>query len=142
MAFVPVSSLAPATVTVAGIVSADVTDRAGRALGVVSGTVTADQGAAGAAWPVSGPLTDAQLRAAAVPVDASGATVPVSGPLTDAQLRAAAVAVDGSAVTQPVSVEALPLPEGAATEDTLAAVNGAVQDVALTAILERDKLPA
>jgi hypothetical protein len=35
---------------------------------------------------VTGPLTDAQLRAAAVPV---------SGPLTDAQLRAAAVPVSG-----------------------------------------------
>lgn len=52
--------------------------------------------------PVSGPLTDAQLRAAAVLVsgpltDAQlrAAAVPVSGPLTDAQLRAAAVPVSG-----------------------------------------------
>jgi len=52
--------------------------------------------------PVSGPLTDAQLRAS---------PVPVSGPLTDAQLRAAAV---------PVSAASLPLPSGAATEATLA----------------------
>lgn len=37
--------------------------------------------------PVSGPLTDAQLRATAVPV---------SGPLTDAQLRATAVPVSGT----------------------------------------------
>jgi hypothetical protein len=42
-------------------------------------------------------LTDAELRAAAVPV---------SGPLTDAELRAAAV---------PVSAASLPLPSGAAT---------------------------
>jgi hypothetical protein len=41
--------------------------------------------------------------------------------------------VDGSGVTQPVSVDALPLPDGAATEDTLS-------DVALTAILQREKL--
>jgi hypothetical protein len=41
--------------------------------------------------------------------------------------------VDGSAVTQPVSVDELPLPDGAATEETLS-------DVALTAILERDTL--
>ncbi len=54
--------------------------------------------------PVSGPLTDAQLRAAAVPV---------SGPLTDTQLRAAAV---------PISAASLPLPTGAATQTTLAAV--------------------
>lgn len=69
---------------------ADVTDRAGRALGAVSGTVTANQGNAGAqAWPVTGPLTDAQLRAAAVPV---------SGPLTDAQLRASPVPANLSQV--------------------------------------------
>lgn len=49
-------------------------------------------------------LTDAQLRATAVPV---------SGPLTDAQLRAAAV---------PVSAASLPLPAGAATEATLALI--------------------
>ena len=38
------------------------------------------------AVPVSGPVTDAQLRASAVPV---------SGPVTDAQLRASAVPVSG-----------------------------------------------
>lgn len=48
--------------------------------------------------PVTGPLTDAQLRAAAVPV---------SGPLTDTELRASAV---------PVTASSLPLPSGAATE--------------------------
>lgn len=69
-----------------------------------------DQGAAGvAAWPVSGPLTDTQLRAVAVPVSGTVAVsnhpdrltdaqlrataVPVSGPLTDAQMRATAVSV-------------------------------------------------
>lgn len=54
-----------------------------------------------ATQPVSGPLTDAQLRAAAVPV---------SGPLTDAQLRAAAVGI---------SAASLPLPTGAATDASL-----------------------
>lgn len=51
---------------------------------------------------VTGPLTDAQLRATAVPVsgpltDAQlrATAVPVSGPLTDAQLRATAVPVSG-----------------------------------------------
>lgn len=46
----------------------------------------------GVTQPVSGPLTDAQLRAAAVPV--SG-TVTATGPLTDVQLRATAVPVSG-----------------------------------------------
>lgn len=92
--------------------------------------------------PVSGPLTDAQLRASAVPVSAAslplptGAAteatllsvdsrlssidtklanpMPVSGPLTDAQLRASAV---------PVSAASLPLPTGAATEATLSAMS-------------------
>jgi hypothetical protein len=65
--------------------------------------------------PVSGPLTDTQLRAAAVPV---------SGPLTDTQLRAVAVPVSGTffQATQPVSAAALPLPAGAATETSLAAL--------------------
>lgn len=50
----------------------------------VSGTVTANTG-------LSQPLTDAQLRAVAVPVSGTffQATQPVSGPLTDAELRAA-----------------------------------------------------
>lgn len=62
-----------------------------------------------------------------VPVDGSGVTQPVSGsvtvsgtvtalgPLTDAQLRASAV---------PVSTASLPLPTGAATQTTLASVDG------------------
>jgi hypothetical protein len=58
--------------------------------------------------PVSGPLTDTQLRAT---------PIPVAGPVTDAQLRASAV---------PVSAAALPLPAGAATEATLSAVGAAV----------------
>lgn len=89
---------------------------------------------------VTGPLTDAQLRASAVPVSGTffQATQPVSGtffqatqpvslasttitgsvavtgPLTDVQLRASAV---------PVSAASLPLPTGASTETTLAAIN-------------------
>lgn len=49
------------------------------------------------AVPVSGPLTDTQLRATAVPVSLS--SVPshaVTGPLTDTQLRAIAVPVSGT----------------------------------------------
>lgn len=57
---------------------------------------------------------------ATVPVSGTfwQATQPVSGPLTDAQLRAVAVPVSGTfwQATQPISAAALPLPAGAATE--------------------------
>jgi hypothetical protein len=86
------------------------------------------------AVPVSGPLTDTQLRATAVPVSGPltdsqlrATAVPVSGPLTDTQLRASAVPVSGPltdvqlrASAVPVSAASLPLPAGAATETTLA----------------------
>jgi hypothetical protein len=55
---------------------------------------------------VTGPLTDAQLRATAVPVSGTffQATQPVSGPLTDTQLRATPVPISGTiAVTQSTS---------------------------------------
>jgi hypothetical protein len=58
------------------------------------------------AVPVSGPLTDTQLRATVVPVGDGGGSLTVDGPLTDTQLRATAV---------PVSAAALPLPSGAST---------------------------
>lgn len=52
-----------------------------------------------AAVPVSGPLTDAQLRAARVPVDTA-----LTQPLTDAQLRATPVPVDtGLTQTSPLT---------------------------------------
>lgn len=96
--------------------------------------------------PVTGPLTDAQLRASRVPVDPSGVTSPISaaalplpaGASTEATLAlikaktdnldvllstrtkpADTQKVDGSAVTQPISAAALPLPAGAATDATL-----------------------
>lgn len=68
--------------------------------------------------PVSGPLTDTQLRATAVPV---------SGPLTDTQLRATAV---------PVSLASSPLPTGAAT-----AANQASEIALLTARLTGSLTP-
>jgi hypothetical protein len=53
-------------------------------------------------YPVTGPLTDAELRANAVPVigpltnsELRANAVPVTGPLTDTQLRANAVPVSG-----------------------------------------------
>lgn len=63
------------------------------------------------------------------PSSIAPATVAIAGPVT----------ISG---TVPVSVATLPLPAGAATEASLARVNGAIQDVALSAILERDKLSA
>lgn len=60
---------------------------------------------------VTGPLTDAQLRATAVPV---------SGPLTDTQLRATAV---------PVSAASLPLPTGAATAANQATGNASLASI-------------
>ncbi len=57
------------------------------------------------AVPVSGPLSDTQLRASAVPVSGPvtdgqlrATAVPVSGPLTDGQLRASAVPVSQAPV--------------------------------------------
>lgn len=78
---------------------------------------------------VSGPLTNTELRATAVPISGSvsiSGTPTVTGPLTDTELRATAVPVSGTfwQATQPVSAASLPLPSGAATETTLAAVNG------------------
>lgn len=71
------------------------TDPTGTTAQPVSGSVGVNNFPATQA--VTGPLTDAQLRATAVPV---------SGPLTDTQLRATPV---------PVSAASLPLPTGAAT---------------------------
>ena len=54
------------------------------------------------------------------------ASVAVTGPLTDTQLRATAVPVSGTvgvSGTVPVSAVSLPLPTGAATETTLSALN-------------------
>lgn len=126
-------------------VSGPLTDAQLRAVAVpVSGTVTANAGTGtlavslatapstpvtGTFWqgtqPVSGPLTDTQLRATAVPVSLASTTVTgsvaVTGPLTDAQLRATAVPVSGTVTanagtgTLAVSAASLPLPAGAAT---------------------------
>lgn len=56
--------------------------------------------------PVSGPLTDTQLRAAAVPI--SG-TVTATGPLTDTQLRATAVPVSGPLTDTQLRATAVPV---------------------------------
>lgn len=89
---------------------------------------------------VTGPLTDAELRAVPVPVSGavtatvsqatgtnlhvvvdSAPSTAVTGPLTDAQLRAVAVPVSGTITanagsgTMAVSAASLPLPSGAST---------------------------
>ena len=113
----------------------------------ISGTVTANTG-------LSQPLTDSQLRAAAVPVSGTffqatqpvsiAASVPVTGPLTDAQLRASAVPVSGTffQATQPVSAASLPLPSGAATETTLAAVEVNTSGIGSSTFSIDSKTPA
>ena len=110
----------------------------------VSGTLTCNAGSGTLA--VSGPLTDTQLRATAVPVSisgsvtatnsangATGSAVPAQatqvGGSDGTNLRAikvsstGVVSVDGSAVTQPVSAASLPLPTGAATNSELITIN-------------------
>jgi hypothetical protein len=72
----------------------------------------------GVTQPVSGTLT----------CNAGSGTLAVSGPLTDGQLRATAVPVSGTfwQATQPVSASSLPLPSGASTESTLSTLSGKV----------------
>lgn len=60
--------------------------------------------ASGTAQPVSGPVTDTQLRATPVPV--SG-TVTASGPVTDTQLRATPVPVSGTVTATPTGTQAV-----------------------------------
>jgi len=81
----------------------------GRVPASVGGRVPVD--GSGVTQPVSGPLTDAQLRATVVPVSVSNfpATQPVSGPLTDAQLRATAVPVSGPLTDAQLRASAVPV---------------------------------
>lgn len=88
-----------------------------------------------AALPLpAGAATEASLAAVAAST-ASIAAVAGDG-LTDAELRAAPVPVSGTfwQATQPVSAASLPLPAGAATEATLAAIKAKTDnlDVALS----------
>lgn len=83
-------------------------------------------------FAITGGLTDAELRASAVPVSLSG-SVAVTGPLTDTQLRATAVPVSGPltdaelrASALPVSAASLPLPSGAATSALQTTLNTSV----------------
>lgn len=74
---------------------------------------------------VSGPLTDAQLRNTAVPVSlASMPSTPVTGTFWQAtQPVSGTVTANAGSGTFAISAAALPLPSGAATETTLAAIS-------------------
>ncbi len=76
--------------------------------------------------PVTGPLTDTQLRATPVPV--SGTVTATTGGLTDTQLRASAVPVTANAGTN-LNTSALALESGGhlATIDTSTAAMAAVE---------------
>jgi hypothetical protein len=86
----------------------------------VSGTVAVSGSVA-----VTGPLTDAQLRAADVKITLDGEVVPVTGTFFQA--------------TQPISAAALPLPTGASTEATqLLQATAAKQDTGNTSLASID----
>jgi hypothetical protein len=119
----------------------------------VSGTVTANTG-------LSQPLTDAQLRAAAVPISGTvTANTGISQPLTDTQLRATPLPISGTVTANtglsqpltnaqlratPVEIDAalLPLPTGASTEATLAAVESDTTAIAASVASIDGKNPA
>jgi len=68
--------------------------------------------------PVSGPLTDTQIRATALPVSGPltdtqirATALPVSGPLTDTQIRATALPVSGPLTDTQIRAMALPVKE-------------------------------
>ncbi|MES2904407.1 MAG: hypothetical protein V4696_09510, partial [Pseudomonadota bacterium] len=135
------------TVGVSGSVA--VTGTFWQATQPVSGTVTVGN----ASLAVTGTFFQATQ-----PVSIA-ATVVVSGPLTDTQLRATAVPISGTVTanvgtgtqpvsgtfwqaTQPISAASLPLPTGAATETTLAALNTKVTAVNTGAVTISAALPA
>lgn len=94
----------------------------------VTGPMTDAEFAAHLPLAVTGPLTNAQLLAAE--------PLSVTGPLTDAQLAARLPLAVAGAVT----VASLPLPVGAATEETAERIADSLDDVGLTAILQREKV--
>jgi hypothetical protein len=109
----------------------------------------ATQPVSGTFWPttqpVSGPLTDTQLRAAPVPVSGFPATQPVSGTvgvsnmvaqgLTDTQLRASAVPVSGPLTDTQLRAAPIPVSNTALAPSALAVTATAATGVAVTATL-------
>lgn len=85
------------------------------------------------AVPVSGPLTDTQLRAVAVPISAASLPLP-TGASTEAtlsSLNGKVTAVNTGAVV----ISSSALPTGAATESTLSSLNGKVTAVNTGAVV-------
>lgn len=102
------------------------------------GSITVDDG--GVSLTVDGPLTDAELRATAVPVSVSGVATAANqatgnGLLTTigADTSALAGCVGGTEVQ--VDVVSSALPSGAATESTLSSLNGKVTAVNTGAVV-------
>jgi hypothetical protein len=93
----------------------------------ISGTVSLPTGAATAANQSTANTALAAIQTALEGTLSVGSHA-VTGPLTDAELRATAVPVSGTfwQATQPVSAASLPLPSGASTEATLLTLNGKV----------------
>lgn len=114
-------------------------DASGRLRTVLEGTPAVSVSNFPGSQAVTGPLTDAQLRAAAVPVSGSffQATQPVSGPLTDVQLRASAVPVSGPVTDAQLRAAALPV-SGPLTDTQLRASAVPVTDSRLPAALDAD----
>jgi hypothetical protein len=104
--------------------------------------------------PVSGPATDAQLRATPLPVSGNlGITgsVAVTGPLTDAQIRAAALAVaeGGAALTALQLIDDMIVAQAAAISAAKVALLGGSDGtvaralkVSTAGLLQIDSLPA
>lgn len=123
----------PATQTVAGSVALDAATLAAlETISVANFPAVQPVSDNGGSLTVDGPVTDAQLRASAVPVsgpltDAQlrATAVPVSGPLTDAQLRASAVkAREDTAVMTWVSLKSAAPAANAVQADTGALAAG------------------
>ena len=108
------------TITVPTSVTVGNTNAAPVPVSDAGGLLSVDDG--GGSITVDGPLTNAELRAAAVPVTGGltdtqlrAAAVPVSGPLTDTQLRAAAVPVSGPLTDTQLRASAVPVVSSVAT---------------------------
>ena len=105
--FIKYPAISISTVTVSGTVAVSNFP----ATQAVSGTVTANTG-------LAQPLTDAQLRATAVPVSGTvTANTGLTQPLTDTQLRATAVTVTGPLTDTQLRATAVPI-SGTVTANT------------------------
>ncbi len=98
----------PVIVAAAGVISVaqSGTWSAGRTWELDSGTDSVNIGNFPATQPVSGPLTDTQLRASPVPISGTvTANTGLSQPLTDAQLRATPVPISGTITATPTGTQ-------------------------------------